>query len=297
MKRVILLVAVIFGTTMVSAQAETPPAIVVIDTGTNTALFKDNIVAEYCVLEFTNCPNGKQTMEGPGAANLPATTYTQFDHGAQMISIMLKLYPDVKIIPIRIVGMNKNGSPVIYTNNAVKLALDWVAQNQEKYNIQVVNVSQGAIFANCKVPAGTAEAVASLKAKNVAVIAATGNASNRTAMDSIACLPDVVSVGATDNPHPGTQGKAWDPTAKPYIARYSNGNANTSFYTNARWYVTNNNGTTKFMVGTSNASAALSAWWLLNKKETFAQTFSSLVTASTTTNNEWLAGRYVYISS
>jgi hypothetical protein len=282
MKRVIALLAVLVSVTVAPVQAAPTPSIAVIDTGTNQ--FKNNIVAEYCVLEFTNCPNGQKTMEGPGAAVIPATTYTQFDHGSQMISIILKVNPTANIIPIRIMGINPNGSPTIYTNKAVKLALDWVVANQEKYNIQVVNVSQGAIFAGCSVPPGTAEDVAALKVKGVAVVAATGNASNRTAMDSISCLPDVISVGATDNPDPGTKGIAWNPKAKPYIARYSNGNAQTSYYTNGRWYVTNNNGTTKFMVGTSNASAALSALFLTNRNP-----------ITTIASNEWLTGRYVFI--
>ena len=282
MKKIIVaLFVLIAGITPV--HADIPASIAVIDTGTNQ--FKDSIVAEYCVLEFTNCPNGQKTMEGVGAAALPPTTYTPFDHGSQMISVMLKVNPAAKIIPIRIVGMNPNGSPTIYTNKAVKLALDWIVANQAKYNIQIVNVSQGAIFAGCSVPVGTAEDVAALKAKGVAVVAATGNVSNRTAMDSIACLTDVISVGATDNPDPGSSGKAWDPKAVPYIARYSNGNAQTSYYTNARWYVTNNNGTTKFMVGTSNASAALSALFLTNRNP-----------VTTTVSNEWLTGKYVFIS-
>lgn len=283
MKKALLIGVILFGN-LIPAQAEPPAAIAVIDTGTNTALFKDSIVAEYCVVEYTTCPNGKTTMEGTGAANLPATTYTQFDHGAQMISVMLKVNPSAKIVPIRIVGMNKNGSPALYTNQSVKLALDWVVANAEKYNIKIVNVSQGAIFAGCKVPTGTTENVAALKAKGVLVVAATGNAGNRTAMDSIACLPDVISVGATDNPDPGVSGKAWDPTAKPYIARYSNGNSATSYYTNARFFVTNNNGKTKFMVGTSNASAALSALFLTNRNP-----------ETTIASNEWLTGRYVFI--
>ena len=284
MKKIFVILALIVGLTT-PAHADQAPAIAVIDTGTNTALFKDNIVAEYCVVEFTTCPNGKPTMEGPGAANLPATTYTQFDHGTQLISIMLKVNPSAKIVPIRIVGMNKNGSPALYSNQSVKLALDWVVTNADKYNIKIVNVAQGAIFAGCKVPAGTAENVAALKAKDVLVVAATGNGSNRTAMNSIACLPDVISVGATDNPNPGIGGIAWDPNAKPYIARYSNGTAQTTYYTNGRWYVTNLNGTTKFMVGTSNATAAMSALLLTNRTP-----------ATTIASNEWLTGRYVFIS-
>jgi hypothetical protein len=280
----LFIVLTLLASSMVTAHAETEPSIAVIDTGTNTSLFSNNIVAEYCVLESKVCPNGKSIMEGAGAANLPPTTSTAFDHGSQMISIILKVNPNAKIIPIRIVGMNSLGTPMMYTNDSVKMALDWIVLNQAKYNIQVVNISQGAIFTGCRVPAGTAEDVAVLKAKGVAVVAATGNASNRTAMDSIACLPDVISVGATDNADPGSSGKAWDPNAKPYIARYSNGNAQTSYYTNARWFVTNNNGTTKFMVGTSNASAALAALFLTNRNP-----------ATTVASNEWLTGKYVFI--
>jgi hypothetical protein len=280
-----VLVALLLAISITPAHAATTaPSIAVIDTGLNTTLFQNNIVAEYCVLEFTNCPNGKPTMDGAGAANLPTTTNTGFDHGAQMTSIILKVNPNAKVIPIRIVGMNPNGSPTIYTNKAVKLALDWVVANQAKYNIQVVNVSQGAIFAGCAVPDGTATDVATLKSLGVAVVAASGNAGNRAAMDSIACLPDVISVGATDNPDQGALGKVWDPTAKPYIARYSNGTTQTSYYSNGRWVVTNNNGSTKFTVGTSNASAAMSSLLLTNRNPT-----------TTTASNEWLTGKYVLI--
>lgn len=280
----LLVVGLFLAGTLVPAHAETPAAIAVIDTGINTSLFKDSIVAEYCVVEYTSCPNGKPNMEGTGAANLPATTYTQFDHGTQITSIILKVNPAAKIVPIRIVGMNKNGSPAIYTNQSVKLALDWVVANADKYNIKIVNVAQGAVFAGCKVPDGTAANVATLKSKGILVVAATGNGSNRTAMNSIACLPDVISVGATDNPDPGVSKKAWDPTAKPYIARYSNGTAQTTYYTNGRWYVTNANGSTKFMVGTSNATAAMSALLLTNRNPD-----------TTIASNEWLTGRYVFI--
>ena len=104
-------------------------------------------------------------------------------------------------------------------------------------------------------------------------------------MMSPACVPGVVSVGATDNPDPGSSGKAWDPTAKPYIARYSNGNAQTTYYTNARFYTTQPSGVRKFMVGTSNASAAMSALLLSNPNPT-----------TTTASNDWLSGKYVLIS-
>jgi hypothetical protein len=276
------------------AKADTPPSVVVIDTGVNTALFP-NIVAEACFLEYSNCPNGLKSMEGPGAANTGVTTQTALTHGNEMLSVISQVNPDVKLIPIRIVGITATGIPYIYSNNAVKTALDWVVANKSKYNIIAVNISVGKIFAGCAVPKGTAEDVAALKAANVAVIGSTGNDFNRTSIYSIACLPDVVSVGATDNPDPGVSGKAWDPKAKPYIARYSNGNANVSFYTNARWNVGLPNGKTKFTVGTSTAAAALTGYWALNFKGTWQDTYNYLVANSTTASNEWLRGRYIYI--
>ena len=277
-----------------SVNADVPPSIAVIDSGVNTSLFP-NVVTEVCILEFSACPNGKNSMEGMGAANTGVQTLATLTHGNEMLSIISQVNPGVKLIPIRILGITPSGFPYLYTNNAVKSALDWVLVNKGKYNIVAVNVSVGKIFAGCGVPKGTAELVAALKAANVAVIAATGNDSNRTAINSIACLSDVVSVGGTDNPDPGVSGKAWDPKAKPYIARYSNGNTSVSFYSNARWIVGLPNGKTKFMAGTSNATAAVSAWWALNRKASWQETFDYLAANSTTASNEWLTGKYIFI--
>ena len=230
-------IKIIFALGLISAlagllspvRADPLPAIAVIDTGVNTALFS-NIVTEACFVEFSNCPNGKKLMEGVGAANTGVVANTALTHGHEMLSVINQVNLGIGLIPIRIVGITPNGLPYLYTNNAVKTALDWVLANYSKYNIVAVNVSVGKIFKGCGVPAGTAEVVAALKAANVAVIAATGNDGSRTEINSIACLPDVVSVGATDNPDPGITGKTWDPKAKPYIARYSNGNNQVSFY-------------------------------------------------------------------
>ena len=291
MKKILLAIALLVGLAT-PVHADQPQSIAVIDSGVVTSQFP-NIITEVCILEYSMCPNGKAQMEGVGAANIAPSTNATLTHGTEMLSIISKVNPNAKLIPIRIVGVTPEGYPYLYSNDAVKLALDWVVANRAKYNITVVNVSQGRIFAGCQVPNGTAQDVATLKANNVAVIGATGNDSNRTAMHSIACLPDVVSVGATDNPDPGSSGKTYDPKAKPYIARYSNGNAQTSFYLNARWVVLQPNGLTKFMVGTSNATAAMSGWWSLNRKATWQDTYNYMVSTSTPASNEWLTGKYV----
>lgn len=280
--------------------AETPPAIApsvaIIDSGANTALFT-NIVDEVCILEYSLCPNGKSQMDGIGAANTGVVTNVTLTHGTEMASIITKINPSIKIIPIRIVGITTLGNPYIYSNNAVKMGLDWVIANRVKYNIKAVNVSQGKIFTGCTLPAGTQSDIDALRAADVAVIAATGNNSNRTEVMSIACAPGVLAIGATDNPDPGTTGKSYDPTAKPYVARYSNGNASTSFYLNARWYTLQPSGKQKFMVGTSNAAAAFTGWYTLNYKGSIAATYQYLVSTATVASNEWLTGKYLFVPS
>lgn len=292
MKR-LLLVVVLVASSLSPAHAQQTQTVAVIDSGVNTALFK-NIITEVCILEYTNCANGSRFMEGAGASNTGVTTHRGLNHGTEMVSIIQKVNPSVNIIPIRIVGITDKNAPFIYSNNAVKLALDWVLANHAKYNITVVSVSQGKIFDNCRVPDGTAQVVATLRANNVAVIAASGNDGNRNAMDSIACLSDVISVGATDNPN-RRAGIAYDPTAKPYIARYSNGNAQTSFYLNARWFVLQPNGKERFTVGTSTATASLAGWWTLHRQSTVADTQAVIGASATVANNEWLTGKYIQL--
>lgn len=294
-KLLTLLISItVLGTTAVPVHAEPAPTVVVIDNGTNTSLFKDSIVYEVCLVSSRACPNGKMSMEGTGAANLPATTDKNFNHGTQMISLVLRFNPSAKIIPIRIVGMTPTGAQSFYTLDDVQAALNWVVANREKYNIAVVSLAQGAIFAGCKVPAGMAANIAALKAANVPVITAVGNNASRTDVFAPACLPDTVAIGATDNPWPGSQPIEYDPKAAPYIARYSNGaQGQTDFFLNGRWNAKQLDGTLKFTTGSSGATAAMAGWWLLNRKESFDATFNALMATTIETKNEFQTGKYV----
>ena len=290
-----LLIA-LFAPMYQAVAVELPPSIAIIDNGTRSALFPNNIAYEVCLLSSGKCPNGKPTMEGAGAANLPATTNKDFNHGTQMISVALKFNPTAKIIPIRIVGMTAAGNPSIYSLDDVQNALNWIVANRTKYNIAVVSVAQGRIFAGCKVPVGMAENIAILKKANVPLITAVGNDGSRTSVFSPACLPDAVSIGATDNPWPGVQAIEYDKTAAPYIARYSNGaQGQTDFFINPRWIATMLDGSTKFTLGTSNATAVFAGWWLLNRKATFDETYSALMATTIEAKNEFQSGRYVQL--
>ena len=293
MKKLFIVLALLASST-VPAHAETPQTIAIIDNGTNTSLFTNNIAYEVCIVSSYKCPNGKTMMEGTGAANLPATNDKLFSHGTQMISVALQVNPAIKIIPIRIVGMTQLGNQGLYSLDDVQNALNWVVANREKYNIVAVSISQGKIFAGCKVPAGMAQNIAALKSAQVPVMTAVGNDSDRTSVFSPACLTDAVSVGATDNPWPGMEAYPYDKNASPYIARYSNGaQGQTDFFLNARYITTQLNGSTKFTVGTSNSTAALAAWWVLNKKGSFDETYNSLMSTTVEAKNEFQTGRYV----
>jgi hypothetical protein len=300
MKKMILaaVMATLVMAGMPVVSADTPPSIAVIDVGTNSSLFTNAIATEVCIISSYKCPNGKLFMEGPGAANISVTTNKEINHGTQMLSVVTMVNPSAKVIPIRIAGINPNGILGFYSLDDVKAALDWVITNRVKYNIAVVSLSQGRIFANCKVPTDMAAQIATLKASQVPVITAAGNNANRTTVMAPACLTDTVAVGATDNPFPGVQPIAYDVNAVPYIARYSNGaQGQTDFFLNARWYTLQLNGTKRFTVGTSNAAAALSGYWLLNRKATFDETFASILATTTQIKNEFQSGPFITIDS
>ena len=294
---VALVIAGVFGAQVPVHAADPAPSIVVIDTGTDPALFPGKIVAEACFLEYYTCANGKSTMEGPGASYIAPTTNKDLNHGTQMLSIIAKVDPAANLIPIKIVERTAAGNPMLYTLASVKQALDWVIANRVKYNIAVVSLSQGGIKAGCRVPDGMVAQFATLKAVNVPVVVSIGNNSSKTDSNAPACIPDAVAVGGTDNPWGGIQPIAWDSKAKPYIARYNNVSPFVDFYANARWFTTNRDGSKKFIVGTSAATASVAGWWLLNRKESFDATYKYLSDNAGVASNEWFTGKYIFIDS
>jgi hypothetical protein len=300
MKKLVILVC---SLTMITTGAlpatavDVAPSVVVIDTGTDPALFPGKIVAEACFLEYYTCANGKQSMEGPGASYIAPTSNKDLNHGTQMLSIIAKVNPAANLIPIKIVERNPSGNPALYTLASVKQALDWVIANRVKYNIAVVSLSQGGIKPGCRVPDGMVSQFATLKAVNVPIVVSIGNNSSKTDSNAPACIADAVAVGGTDNPTPTSKPIAWDPTAKPYIARYNNVSSAVDFYANARWFTTNRDGSKKFIVGTSAATASVAAWWLLNRKESFDATYKYLSENAGVASNEWFTGKYIFIDS
>jgi hypothetical protein len=262
-KKVILLGLVLLNSVQaLPTQAEPLPSIAVIDSGINTSLFKDSLVYEVCIVSEFTCPNGKQIMEGVGAANTPISTNKVLKHGTAIVSAILQNNPSAKIVMIRIVGINSEGNPADYYLEDIDMALRWVVNNQTKHNISVVNISQGNTFSTCKVSATFKKDVQTLKKRNVPVITAVGNDGNNKPVWSPGCWKDTVSVGAKD----------LNGTIKPY----SNLKGKVDFYVNDDYSVTTMNGFTQPTYGTSISTAVISAQWLLQKNNTYVLTYNSI---------------------
>ena len=238
------------------ASAEVQPTIAVIDTGLDMThpVLKDKIVQEVCIMDFKLCPNGNSFMEGNGAATLDPikSVNNGFYHGTQMSSVIINNNPNAKIVFIRIVGMNTNGSRASTSINAVAKAMDWIVANQAKYNISVVSMSMGT---PCTKNVTVEQNINKLQSINVPSIFPTGNGYDYTKIDFPACIPQSIAVGGLDPDY----GKGMFP------ALYSNNSVNTDFYALGSMKVAGPNGTTVSGVGTSISSALLASKWLLLK--------------------------------
>ena len=187
-----------------AAQAATPKTLVIIDSGIAADLpwVQQILVDEACFIEYGKCPNGQSTMFGKGAAALQVSRIKDkaMSHGTQMASVAYEIDPSTKLVMIRIVGMSEKGFANSYTTRAVTKALNWVNENAERLNVGAVSLSIGRAFkeASCPIEAELQTQVRNLLTRNIPVIAATGNGSNKLKVDYPACVPEVIAVGATD---------------------------------------------------------------------------------------------------
>ncbi len=120
--------------------------------------------------------------------------------------------PDVKIIAVKVLNATGSG-----TEDDLKTAIDFCVSNSSIYNISVISLSLGTdtLYSTyCDVNySGTpniTKAVNDAAAKNISVIAATGNNNNKNSIAAPACIRNVTAVARSSN----------DDTA------HSNGNSN-----------------------------------------------------------------------
>jgi len=181
------------------------PTLAILDTAVDTSipLFKDKIIYEVCILEWTTCPNGTNFMEGPGSATLPYNSIIKsgFSHGTQMVSAALQTNPNMNIVFVRVIGQNINFDRQITTELTVVNALNWVYSNKDKFNIQAVAMSQGdnnpsGLSDYCPNTPKTQSLIKQLSDSQIPSFFAIGNGSNYKRIDWPACLPESMAIGA-----------------------------------------------------------------------------------------------------
>jgi hypothetical protein len=182
------------------------PTIAILDTAIDTSLpmFKNNVVYEVCIVEWSSCPNGMSIMEGPGSATLKPEWLSKngFDHGTQMTSLAVQTNSNVNIVFIKIIGTNLNGFRQAANEATVYNALQWVIDNKTRFNIQAVSMSQGhhnliAGTDYCPKTPTTESKINILKSMDVGVFFPAGNARDYSRIDWPACIPSAIAIGAT----------------------------------------------------------------------------------------------------
>lgn len=183
------------------------PTIAILDTAIDTSLpiFKDKIIFEACVTQWSACPNGQKEMEGPGSATMRADWISKngFDHGTQMASLAVATNPNVNIVFVRIIGANANGLRQSTGEETVYAGLDWVIRNKERFNIQAVSMSQGHHVLGapgtdyCPKTPITEGKIKALADMGVPVFFPAGNARDYVRIDWPACIPASIAIGAT----------------------------------------------------------------------------------------------------
>jgi hypothetical protein len=183
------------------------PPIAILDTALDTSLpiFKDKILFEACVTQWSSCPNGLSEMEGSNSSTLKPEWISKngFDHGTQIASIAVATNPNVKIVFVRIIGTSSTGLRQSTSEATVYNALDWVIRNKDKFNIQAVSMSQGHSAGRnpdpnyCPSTPITEGKINQLMTAGIPVFFPTGNARNYSKIDWPACIPSSVAIGAT----------------------------------------------------------------------------------------------------
>ena len=259
----VVFLALVAGVTP-AAQAAEQKTLVIIDSGFNTQLpfLAGKVVDEACFIEYGKCPNGQASMTGPGAATLAATDAVKdrtFSHGTQMASVAHAVNPSSKFVLIRVVGRSDKGFANTYTTRVVQLALDWVSANAARLNVGAVSISMGRAYkeAACPIETPLQSRIVELKASNIGVFTAAGNRSNQIKVDYPACIPEAITVGATDTRYVLRNITGWIYPIMPN----SNGGADLDLYALGRYNTTTLDGSNTLVLGTSAATVAVASKW------------------------------------
>ena len=273
MKKVVGLFVILFTAAFLPAvSANQGASIAIIDTAVDTSIVK--VDYEVCILEEKRCPNKQSFMEGTGAAHMPASG--GFEHGTKMALVAKKINPNVKIVFIRVFSADKTGTrtmPVATNiNSTVKQAMDWVLVNRSKFNIVATSVSlteqnDSRSARYCNTNAVFARTITALQNAGIGTFFAAGNGMNMNPAykyDRIsypACIPAAIAVSSVN--------------ANGDYENYANRSTEVDFYTFGTYDLS-----TGRSMGTSDATAALAAYWAKSYKGNFVLTYDHIKSLS-----------------
>jgi len=261
----ITLVALVVPSYTGAKADEATPAVAILDTAIDTSLpaFQGKIIEEVCILQKGACPNGSLYQVGKGAASMPSNliTLNGFDHGTQMTSTFLMQNPNANVVFIRIIPSTETGARIATAvDPTVSAALQWVAQNASKYNIQAVTMSQGHHILGAagtdycpKYQGVTYNVINALDQVGIPVFFPAGNGRDYQRLDWPGCLTNSISVGHTDNIGEISASSNYDPTL--------------DFFAQGQWSVAGPGNVVKNIIGSSSATQIAAAMYLQIKSK------------------------------
>ena len=194
--------------------------VAILDTGVaaNHPFLAGAVVDEAC---FGSCPNGGSIQFGPGAGaplppfiagsfhgthvagiaagrQTPNASFNGAARGASIIAVNVFHRVD-NFWPFNFCGTDPSPCARVWDSDAIA-GLDFVFNRRGLFNIAAVNMSfgGGAFSSECSGSAYQA-AVNNLRSVNIAPVAAAGNDGFASAIIEPACVPGVISVGATND--------------------------------------------------------------------------------------------------
>ncbi len=193
------------------------------DTGVLTTheLFAGKSIVEACFSANSDCPNGQQTMFGPGAAQPFNSTFSSYEHGTHVAGIAAgnsgKLFgvaKDASLIAIQVFSRFTTPAactpmpvPCLASFDSDELAaLDYVYSLRNTYPIASVNMSFGGDIFSTQSLCDTSGsnplykvAMDNLRSAGIASVVASGNDGLCGSIEAPACVSPAISVGAVND--------------------------------------------------------------------------------------------------
>jgi len=157
---------------------------------------------DYTLSDLGSCLGANcKVLGGYDYVNDDADPIDDNGHGTHVAGIVASedsayrgIAPDAKLIAIKVLGAGGSGS----TSDVVS-GIEWCTDNQTTFNISVISLSLGTedIYTTYCDDSETSfrDAVDAAVAKNISVVAATGNDGSTTGIGAPACIENATSVG------------------------------------------------------------------------------------------------------